>query len=240
LVKKNEGNRKEIMNFEIIHSNWSNFLIEEKQKKYFQLLVDFLDVEFDSFTIFPPKELIFKSLEIDSTEIKVVILGQDPYPTKNHANGLSFSVNKEIQPLPKSLVNIFKEIKKEYPSYNPINGDLEHWLYQGVFLLNTILTIREGEPLSHQKKGWEEFTSNITTYLSNNHKNIVFLLWGKNAHNYESFISNPSEHLIIKTSHPSPLGYTKNGKDFHSFKDSGQFHKTNQYLIANKKTEIHW
>jgi uracil-DNA glycosylase len=152
---------------------------------------------------------------------------------------LSFSVQPHVHPLPKSLHNIFKELTKEYPHYWFYNGNLAHWAEQGVFLLNTLLTVREGQPLSHKKIGWELFTSNVISYLSNRTKNCVFLLWGKEAHKFERLIAD-DQHLILKTSHPSPLGYTKSGKEFISFQNSGQFQQTNNYLIKNGRDEIKW
>ena len=215
------------------------FFRGEKQKEYYKSLTDRLIQETKSYTILPELKNRLKVFELSQTKVKVVIIGQDPYPTPGHASGLCFSVNENVSPLPKSLINIFKEIKKEYPDFNPKHGNLNHWLDQGVFLLNTILTIRAGEPLSHKGIGWEIFTENIIKHLNQNQKNIVFLLWGKNAHAYEKIIDKKN-HLIIKTSHPSPLGYTKSGKDFCSFKDSNQFIETNRYLISNNKGEIHW
>lgn len=227
------------MNFENIHSDWGTFLENQKSKDYFQKLTTILEEESKKYNILPDKNVLFKALELSPSKIKVVILGQDPYPTLGHANGLCFSVNDCVSPLPKSLINIFKEIKRQYPDFNPKNGNLQHWFDQGVFLLNTILTLREGEPLSHKRYGWGIFTQNLINYLCTIEKNIVFLLWGKNAHLYESKIET-SENLIIKTSHPSPLGYPKSGYDFKSFKDSNQFIEANNYLSLNNKKQIHW
>ncbi len=224
---------------ENINSGWNSFIKQEKDKEYFKLLSDQLIQESINYTILPDKEDRFKVLRLAPTDVKVVIIGQDPYPTPGHANGLCFSVNENITPLPKSLNNIYKEIKKEYPNFNPVNGNLNHWFEQGVFLMNTILSIRSGEPLSHKGIGWELFTQNVIKHLVSVQKNIVFLLWGKNAHSYETIIPNVN-NLIIKTSHPSPLGYTKSGVDFVSFKESNQFSKTNNYLKLNNKNEIQW
>ncbi|MFN5443966.1 MAG: uracil-DNA glycosylase [Crocinitomicaceae bacterium] len=228
-----------MLNFSKAHLDWNTFLHEEQSKDYFKILKNTLEDEFDNHIILPEKDVILKVLELSPKNIKVVILGQDPYPTFGHANGLSFSVNNKVAPLPKSLSNIYKELKKEFPNFNPSNGNLEKWFEQGVFLLNTILTIRQGQPLSHKRIGWELFTINIIKYLQNQQKDIVYLLWGKNAHLYENYIDN-SKNLIIKTSHPSPLGYTKSGIDFIPFKDSNQFRETNLYLSSNNKGEIHW
>ena len=146
---------------ENINSGWNSFIKQEKDKEYFKLLSDQLIQESINYTILPDKEDRFKVLRLAPTDVKVVIIGQDPYPTPGHANGLCFSVNENITPLPKSLNNIYKEIKKEYPNFNPVNGNLNHWFEQGVFLMNTILSIRSGEPLSHKGIGWELFTQNV-------------------------------------------------------------------------------
>ncbi len=222
-----------------IDSSWDSFFQQEKNKSYFTSLIDFLEIEDTNLTILPQKELIFKVFQLPVSKIKVVIIGQDPYPTKGHANGLCFSVNPGVLPLPKSLVNIYKELAFEYPTILRMNGDLTDWFEQGVFLINTILTLREGEPLSHKNKGWELFTNNVIQYLHNHTKHCVYLLWGKNAHLYKTII-NPSKNLIIKTSHPSPLGYTKSGNDFVAFKNSGQFTQVNRYLQNNNMTQIIW
>jgi len=224
---------------ENFYPGWNSFIKQEKDKAYFKLLTDKLIQESTNHSILPNKEDRFKVLRLAPKDVKVVIIGQDPYPTPGHANGLCFSVNDTIFPLPKSLVNIFKEIKKEFPNFDPINGNLNHWFNQGVFLMNTILTISAGEPLSHKGIGWETFTENIIKYINQHQKNIVYLLWGKNAHAFEKLIDK-NENLIIKTSHPSPLGFTKSGKDYLSFRDSNQFSETNNYLSSNNKEEIHW
>jgi uracil-DNA glycosylase len=222
-----------------IHSDWFDFYTREQNKSYFKELIDKLLINGQSKVILPSKENWLRVFEIAPKDIKVVIIGQDPYPTKGNANGLAFSVNADIFPLPKSLKNIFKEIEEDYPSTNHLNGDLTYLFNQGVFLINTILTVNEGLPLSHKKMGWEIFTTEAIKHLVRLNENIVFLLWGKNAHTFESII--PSENnFIIKTSHPSPLGYTKSGTDFLSFKKSNQFRLTNEYLSSNNRTQIQW
>ena len=225
--------------FSNIHPSWDTFFNNEKIQPYFQNLLTILENKYQTTQVFPKKDQIFRVFETDLSEIKVVILGQDPYPTYGYANGLCFSVNPEIFPYPKSLLHIFKEIKIEYPNFEPENGDLNRWKNQGVFLLNTILTIEKGLPLSHKNVGWGKFTSNAIDFISSQRKNIVYLLWGKNAHTIEKQLNN-LENLILKTSHPSPLGYTKSGKDFIAFKNSGQFHACNDYLVANKQVQILW
>jgi uracil-DNA glycosylase len=225
--------------FKNIDPSWSSFFDQEKNENYFKSLIDFLEIESSQHTIFPQKELIFRVFELALPQIKVIIIGQDPYPTKGHANGLCFSVNPGITPLPKSLSNLYKELAIEYPEFLRMNGDLSDWFEQGVFLINTILTLREGEPLSHKNKGWETFTQNAIQYIQKNTINCVYLLWGKNAHRYDTLVDK-NNNLIIKTSHPSPLGYTKSGTDFDAFKNSGQFRVTNKYLANNNMTQIIW
>jgi len=225
--------------FSKIDPSWTTFFEQEQQAPYFKKLLHVLEEKYTTTTVFPPQYCIFKVFETSLNAIKVVILGQDPYPTYGYANGLSFSVRPEIFPYPKSLLHIFREIKQEYPSFEPENGDLTRWQTQGIFLLNTLLTVEKGQPLSHKNIGWEIFTSNAIKHLSQNNKHVVYLLWGKNAHTIEKHIDS-TNNLIIKTSHPSPLGYTKNGKDFTAFKDSGQFTRCNTYLKMNKQEQISW
>ncbi len=222
-----------------IDSSWNNFLTEEKSKFYHKKLIDFLEIAYQEKNTLPSINQTLRVFQLPINKIKVVILGQDPYPTIGHANGLSFSVNPGVFPLPKSLTNIFKELAFENPTILKMNGDLSDWFNQGVFLLNTILTIEVGKPLSHKNIGWENFTKNTISYLQKNTKNVVYLLWGKNAHSFKELIDQ-SNNLIIQTSHPSPLGYTKSGIDFTSFRGSNQFTLTNEYLKSNKLTEIIW
>ncbi|MBP6754811.1 MAG: uracil-DNA glycosylase [Bacteroidia bacterium] len=225
--------------FDNIDSSWFTFFQVEKNETYFKSLIDFLEIETKHFIILPSLDSIFRVFQIPISQIKVIIIGQDPYPTKGHANGLCFSVNPGVFPLPKSLKNIYKELAIEYPDILRMNGDLSDWFKQGVFLINTLLTLREGSPLSHKNKGWEIFTDKVIQFIQKHTKNCVYLLWGKNAHLYEKTIDTKN-NLIIKTSHPSPLGYTKSGFDFIPFKNSGQFCQTNQYLQNNNMTEIIW
>jgi len=220
--------------------SWDIFFEIEKNASYFKQLEETLDKEYETKQILPNKDAIFNAFNyFDPSATKVVILGQDPYPTEGHAHGLAFSVNKEISPLPKSLKSIFNALLKEYPDFTFTHGNLSHWTKQGVLLLNTVLTIEEGKPLSHQKIGWEKFTQNCMQFLNSTQHSIVYLLWGKNAHKYAVHIDE-TKNLIVKTSHPSPLGYLKSGKDFIAFKDSGQFNDANQYLIKKHKSPILW
>jgi uracil-DNA glycosylase len=227
------------MNLEHIHPEWHHFLKIESEKPYFKNLTTSLINETKQFQILPSKENRLRVFGLAPSEIKVVIIGQDPYPTPGHANGLCFSVDEKVHPLPKSLINIYKEIKRDYPDYNPSSGDLGHWFNQGVFLINTLLTLRAGEPMSHKGLGWETFTKNAIHHIATTQENVVYLLWGRHAHSYEEIIPK-EKNLIIKTSHPSPLGVTKSGNDFAAFQESKQFSQTNHYLHVNNRSQIHW
>jgi uracil-DNA glycosylase len=225
-----------------LSSAWQGILVDEFQKSYFQDLIAFVQKQRKQFpeSIFPAENQTFQALNLCAIEkIKVVILGQDPYPTKGHANGLSFSVQPNVAPLPKSLQNIFKELKSDYPAKEVQHGDLSAWAEQGVLLLNTTLTVQEGIPNSHSKQGWEIFTDEIILKISENREQVVFLLFGKNAHSKEKLI-DVNKHLVIKTSHPSPLGVFKNGKDFVAFHGSNIFTLTNSHLKSQGKEEINW
>lgn len=184
---------------------WEELVLKEKEKTYFKELELFIEKEYQEYNIFPPKEQIFNALQqTPFDKVQIVLIGQDPYPTKGFANGLAFSVNKNIK-LPKSLQNIFKELVNDLDLSYPSTGDLTPWANNGVLLLNTILTVREGKPLSHQNKGWEIFTLKIIEELNNKETPIVFLLLGNNAKKLKKYVTNP-KHYIIETSHPSPLG----------------------------------
>lgn len=183
--------------------------------------------------IFPPVYRIMRA--IDTTkfeEVKVVILGQDPYPTKDHANGLAFSVSAHITPLPRSLKNIYKELESDV-GIKRINGSLIGWATQGVLLLNTVLTVQEGNAGSHRGIGWEEFTDEIIQRLSNDREGIVFILWGKKAQEKQVMIDR-SKHHIIASPHPSPLSARR------GFFGSRPFSRTNKYLKKMNKAEIDW
>ena len=165
--------------------------------------------------------------------MKVVILGQDPYPTRGHAHGLCFSVEENVKPFPKSLVNIFKEIESDLGQVFPENGSLVRWAEQGVLLLNAVLTVEEGKPDSHARKGWEQLTDAIITALNNNNDNVVYLLWGSKAQEKASQVDS-AKNLILKTVHPSPLSA------YRGFFGCKHFSKTNEYLLKNRKSPIIW
>ena len=182
--------------------------------------------------VFPPLTKIFRAFdETPFEQTKVVILGQDPYPTVGHANGLAFSVESDVKPLPKSLINIFKELKSDI-GVDRTDGDLTAWAKQGVLLLNDSLTVVEGKPGSHSAIGWEYLTNEVLEKLSSNKKNLVFILWGKKAQAKKKFIVG--DHLIIESPHPSPLSAHR------GFFGSKPFSRTNKYLIEHNKRKIEW
>ena len=194
-------------------------------------LKKFIDKEYSQHQCYPPKDLILHALNnIENT--KVIIIGQDPYHGHNQAHGLAFSTLDTN--IPPSLKNIFKELNNDLNIEIPNHGNLTKWQEQGVLLLNTILTVRKHQPNSHKNKGWEQFTNNIISELSNNKENLVFILWGSQAHKTEKLIDT-NKHLILKSGHPSPLSANQ-GKWF----NNKHFSKTNQYLIENNITPIDW
>lgn len=205
---------------------------QEKSKDYYQNLHTFVEQEYLSKTIFPPKENIFRALELcDFDDVKVVILGQDPYHELHQANGLAFSVTKDVK-IPPSLVNIYKELNDDLGIKIPNHGDLTSWAKQGVLLLNNVLTVEEGKANSHAKKGWETFTLNIVKALNEREKPLVFILWGKNAIEKQKYISN--HHLVLTSPHPSPLS------SYRGFFGSKPFSKANQFLKDNGIEPIDW
>jgi len=185
-------------------NSWDEILKDEFQKDYYQKLRKFLVNEYSHYKIYPDMNNIFNSLKLaDYNNIKVVIIGQDPYHEEGQAHGLSFSVQPGIA-IPPSLLNIYKELQDDLGCYIPNNGFLEKWAKQGVLLLNNVLTVRRGLANSHKDKGWEEFTDNVIKILNEREKPIIFMLWGSCAKTKESLITNP-KHYILKTVHPSPL-----------------------------------
>lgn len=210
----------------MIGNNWDKILSEEKEKEYFKKLIFFLNNENKTKTIYPKKEDLFKALKYtDYEDVKVVILGQDPYHGEGEANGLCFSVNNGIK-IPPSLRNIFKELKEDL-NINRTNTDLTDWAKQGVLLLNTVLTVEKDKPFSHRNKGWELFTDSIISKLNEREKMIIFVLWGSAAREKKKLITNKI-HKIVESTHPSPFSYDK------GFKDSKPFTKINSYLNKDK------
>ena len=216
-----------------IEKSWKKILNDEFKKEYFSSLASFIRDEYKNNIIYPPGKKIFSSFNhCPFNKVKVVIIGQDPYHGINQANGLCFSVNKDIK-IPPSLFNIFKEIKNDIGINVPINGNLERWAIQGVLLLNSVLTVRKNSPGSHSNKGWEHFTDKVISLLSKNRNNLVFLLWGNYAKSKLKNIDQ-SKHLILTSSHPSP--FSANNGFFNSF----HFSKTNNYLKNNNIKKIKW
>lgn len=216
-----------------IEESWKKQLSEEFEKPYFVALTHFVRNEYKTKKIFPPANLIFNAF--DSTpfdQVKVVILGQDPYHNDGQAHGLSFSVNDGIQ-LPPSLINIYKEINRDLLIPIPYSGNLERWSKQGVLLLNATLTVEAHKAGSHQNRGWEAFTDAAIHKLADQRENLVFLLWGAYAQKKASFI-NPNKHLILTSPHPSPLSAHR------GFLGNGHFSKTNEYLSQHGKAPINW
>lgn len=216
-----------------IAPSWKERLSGEFSRPYFLSLVEFVKSEYQHQTIYPPGKEIFRAFDLtDFDEVRVVILGQDPYHGPNQANGLAFSVREGI-PMPPSLVNIFKEVKNEFEKEIPPNGNLERWAKQGVLLLNATLTVRARQAGSHQKKGWEDFTDAVIRHISDEKEDIVFMLWGAYAQKKGEIIDE-NKHLVLKSPHPSPFSADK------GFFGNGHFRKANEYLKAKGKNEIEW
>jgi uracil-DNA glycosylase len=216
----------------VMDKKWLNIIKAESSKDYFVKLDNFITKERRTKLILPPSSLVYNAFELtDFDNVKVIIIGQDPYHQKGVANGLSFSVNFEDK-LPKSLINIFKELKSDLSVTNT-NGDLRSWAKQGVFLLNTILTVEEGRALSHKNLGWEKFSKTIIEELNKDSKPKVFLLWGNQAKKFEQLITNKN-HLVITSAHPSPLSA------YNGFFGSKPFSKINKFLAKNSVSGINW
>ena len=216
-----------------IEESWKRELAEEWKKDYFVRLTQFVREEYATKQIFPPGRQIFAAF--NSTpfhEVKVVILGQDPYHDVGQANGLCFSVNDGIQ-FPPSLRNIFKEIESDIGTPVPQSGDLSRWAKQGVLLLNATLTVEAHRAGSHQRHGWEQFTDSVIAHLAVHRDNLVFILWGSYAIGKGAFIDR-NRHLVLTSVHPSPLSAHR------GFFGNHHFSRTNQYLIEHGKTPIEW
>ena len=217
----------------MIGNDWDILLQDEYQKEYFKKLLDFVKKEYQTKTIYPKQNEVFNAFRYTSFDnVKVVILGQDPYHGPNQAEGLSFSVSNEVLK-PPSLQNIFKELESDLGISFPKSNSLKPWAKQGVLLLNAVLTVEEHKPTSHKDKGWETFTDDIIKILNNKQEPVVFILWGAYARNKKSLITN-SRHLIIESAHPSPFS-ARNG-----FFGSKPFSKTNKFLRDNNLKEIDW
>ncbi len=217
-----------------LEEGWKSFLELEFEKNYMKSLREFLAAEKKKGkVIFPKGENIFRSFDLAPFEdVKVVILGQDPYHGDGQAHGLCFSVEKGVTP-PPSLQNIYKEIERDLNIKNSLEGDLSSWAKQGVLLLNSVLTVERNHAASHAGKGWETFTDKVIEVLSEEKENLVFLLWGNYAKTKGKKI-NRKKHLVLESSHPSPLSF------YRGFLGSSHFSKTNEYLKAQGKNEINW
>ena len=216
-----------------IENSWKQLLGNEFNKPYFAALASFVKAEYETKTIYPKANSIFKAFELCPVDkVKVVILGQDPYHGENQAHGLSFSV-KEGVPIPPSLNNIFKELKSDLDLPFPSDGNLERWAKQGVLLLNATLTVEAHKAGSHQKKGWETFTSAVIEKLASKKSNLVFLLWGAYAQKKATVIQS-DKHLKLQSPHPSPLSAHR------GFLGCQHFSQANAYLEAHGKPAIKW
>ena len=217
----------------MITNDWLTALGGEFHKPYYRQLFEFVKNEYNTTVVFPPADDIFNAFHLTPLkDVKVVILGQDPYHNPGQAHGLSFSVQDGV-PAPPSLQNIYKEIGDEYHTAVQKNGNLTGWAKQGVLLLNTVLTVRANQANSHKGMGWEQFTDHVITLLNKRETPIVFLLWGANAKAKRALITNP-KHLVLTAAHPSPLSA------FNGFFGCGHFIKTNQFLKENGLPEIDW
>jgi len=216
-----------------LHSEWKAFLKEELNSNYFQVIISALAIDRKSYTIFPENDLIFNALNLTRpSNIKVVILGQDPYHGKGQAHGLSFSVPNGVK-IPPSLRNIFKELQSDLNHSKSCNGNLESWSKQGILLLNSTLTVKEKKAGSHQKLGWELFTDSIIKKISDKNEGVVFLLWGAFAQK-KSILIDARKHHILTTTHPSPFSAYK------GFLGCKHFSKTNKILLNNNQQPINW
>ena len=217
----------------MIGNKWDSILKEEFNKEYFKNLINFIKQEYNNKTIYPKQNEVFNAFRYtDFDNVKVVILGQDPYHGPNQAEGLSFSVSNEVLK-PPSLKNIFKELESDLGIPFPKDNSLKPWAKQGVLLLNAVLTVEEHKPTSHKDKGWEIFTDNVIKTLNKREKPVVFILWGAYARAKKEYITNP-KHYIIESAHPSPFS-ARNG-----FFGSKPFSKTNEFLKKNNIKEIDW
>jgi len=217
-----------------IENEWRFVLEEYFETPEFKTLTDFVKQEYQTKNIYPKSEDIFRAFwETSFSKVKVVILGQDPYHGVNQAHGLSFSVQNGVK-LPPSLQNIYKEIQTEFEIKKDFgNGNLLPWTKQGVFLLNSVLTVEAASPASHQGKGWEQFTDLVIQKLSDKRENLVFMLWGNFAKSKENLI-NSNKHLVLKAAHPSPFSA------YNGFFGCNHFKLANEYLVKTGQKEIEW
>ena len=217
----------------MIENEWLEYLKPEFSKPYYRALYNFVKEEYTAHEIFPPSDKIFSALEHTSVkDVKVVIIGQDPYHEPGQAHGMSFSVMPGVK-TPPSLQNMYKELNSELGCYIPNNGYLVKWADQGVLLLNAVLTVRSGAANSHKGKGWEQFTDAVIRAVNAQDRPVVYLLWGSNARAKKALINNP-KHLVLQTVHPSPLSA------YNGFFGCGHFKKANEFLEKNGLKPIDW
>jgi uracil-DNA glycosylase len=217
----------------ILVDEWKKFLSDEIHKEYFIELMRKISIEYELKTVFPSYENIFRAFNlVKPSEVKVVIIGQDPYHGMNQANGLAFSVCEQCK-IPPSLKNIYKELVDDLGCKYPKNGNLTQWANEGVLLINAVLTVEKAQANSHKDFGWQKFTDAVIQKLSDKKKNLVFILWGAPSQKKASLIDT-QKHLIIKSAHPSPLSA------YRGFFGSKPFSKTNEYLVQHNKRPINW
>ena len=226
--------KKEVLRVMVhIGNDWDNLLTDEFGKDYYLKLREFLKTEYSTARIYPPMNDIYNALKYTSYDLaRVVILGQDPYHGPGQAHGLCFSVKSGIQP-PPSLKNIYKELSSEFGIAPPASGELSGWAAQGVLLLNTTLTVREGAPQSHKGRGWEILTDRIISLMNEKTRPVVFLLWGSNARAKKALITNRA-HLVLECAHPSPLSA------YNGFFGCNHFSLANEFLVKNGEAPIDW
>ncbi len=216
----------------LVNNSWDSILSDEYRKDYFKEIVSFINSAYKKDIVYPPKKDVLRALYLtDYKDVKVVILGQDPYHGIGEANGLSFSVNDNIK-LPPSLKNIYKELYDDL-GIKRINGDLSDWAKQGILLLNSVLTVKKDTPLSHNKVGWQIFTDAIIKKINEKDEPVVFILWGNYARSKKNLITN-NKHLVIESPHPSPFSAN------YGFFGSKPFSKTNTYLESKGIKPINW
>ncbi len=214
-------------------NHWTDWLRAEWQEPYFRTLAAFVHEEYERGPVYPPKQQVFAAFEAcDLPQIKAVILGQDPYHQKGQAHGLCFSVSPGCA-VPPSLQNIYKELQQELGCRIPDNGYLMPWAQQGVFLLNTVMTVRDSSPRSHAGRGWETFTDHAIAKISNDTEHVVFLLWGRDARSKAAMIDH-SKHLVLEAPHPSPLSA------YNGFFGCGHFRRANEYLQSCGREPVDW
>ncbi len=215
-----------------MHESWQNFLQSEFNQPYFKKLSEFLHEAYQNSVVYPPKQQVFSAFTTDLNNVKVVILGQDPYHEPGQAHGLAFSVRENIK-IPPSLVNIYKEINTEFGTPIPKSGNLQRWQEQGVLLLNNVLTVEAHKAGSHRNQGWEDFTLHCVEYLSEKQPHLVFLLWGRDARSKAKLIDK-KKHLVLESAHPSPLSA------YNGFFGNNHFKQCNEQLREWGHMEINW